>query len=83
MTNKLTIAALALGLALPVAAATTATITAPTELLPCVAGAQDVAPQADPTCTPIALGANIIPFAGGTDAELEAEDEEDEDGDND
>lgn len=76
MRFKLTVAALALGLALPAAAATLATLTPPAPQLPCVTSSQDATPKADPTCAPVALGANIIPLA--------ADDEEsDNEGDDD
>ncbi len=81
MRFKLTIAALALGLALPAAAATIATIAPPATLPPCVTSGKDATPKAaDPTCTPVALGANIIPLATSGD---EGSDEDGEGGDND
>ena len=80
MRFKLTIAALALGLALPAAAATIATIAPPATLPPCVTSGKDATPIADPTCTPVALGANIIPLAPSGDEES---DEDGEGGDKD
>ena len=80
MRFKLTIAALALGLALPAAAATIATIAPPATLPPCVTSGKDATPKADPTCTPVALGANIIPLAPSGDEES---DEDGEGGDKD
>jgi hypothetical protein len=74
MTIKLTIAAFALGLALPVAATTTATIKAP--LPPCVANLQAANPKADATCAPAPLGAHIIPLAGSSDDGFEQDTEQ-------
>jgi len=73
MTIKLTIAAFALGLALPVAA-TTAKIKAP--LPPCVANLQAANPKADATCAPAPLGAHIIPLAGSSDDGFEQDTEQ-------
>jgi len=87
MTLKLTLLALALGLALPVAAATTATISPATVLPPCQTAPQDAtakadtkSPKADVICAPAMLGANIIPLVGGTDDDSQ---EHDDEGDND
>jgi hypothetical protein len=67
MTLKRTIAAITLGLALPAAAATTAELTTKAPLPPCATSAPPAAPNAEPTCLTVALGANINPLAKGTD----------------
>ena len=84
MTLKRTIAAITFGLALPAAAATTAVLTAKAPLPPCATSAQPTAPNGEPTCLAVALGANINPLANGTDddgSEDENEDGSDHDSD--
>ena len=82
MTFKFAATALALALALPVLARTTATITAPTVADPCATTTKGTTPPADCKVDPkVKLGAGITPIKGGDHDGEGAEDGED--GDND